>query len=229
MPFRDLRDFIAKLEKEDEAIRIEEEVDWNLEAGAMIRRSDEAGLPAPLFQKVKDYPNGYRLFGEVLGNQKRIAIAMDMDKNTPTKDLVQEYLKRKMSPIKPVVVKDGPCKENIQIGGKIDLLKFPVPMVHEGDGGRYIGTSHVTIAKDSTSDWINWGMYRHMLQNKNTVALQAAKFTHDMRVITRNWESTHKASDISIAIVPVHLSLMSCVRAITDGESEFDIKDVIRG
>ena len=30
MPFKDLREFIARLEKEGEAITIEEEVDWNL-------------------------------------------------------------------------------------------------------------------------------------------------------------------------------------------------------
>ncbi|GAI32961.1 unnamed protein product, partial [marine sediment metagenome] len=35
MPFKDVREFIAKLEKEGEALRIEEEVDWNLEAGAI--------------------------------------------------------------------------------------------------------------------------------------------------------------------------------------------------
>ncbi|MFC1902548.1 hypothetical protein ACFLX4_00560 [Chloroflexota bacterium] len=61
MPFKDLREFIAKLEKEGEAIQIEEEVDWNMEAGAMLRRSTEEGLPAPFFQKIKDYPEGYRL------------------------------------------------------------------------------------------------------------------------------------------------------------------------
>lgn len=48
MPFKDLREFIAKLEREGEALRVEEEIDWDLEAGAMIRRSKEMGLPAPL-------------------------------------------------------------------------------------------------------------------------------------------------------------------------------------
>ena len=61
MPFKDLREFIAKLEQEKEILRIEEEVDWNLEAGAITRHSNEMGLPAPFFQKVKDYPESYRL------------------------------------------------------------------------------------------------------------------------------------------------------------------------
>ena len=136
----------------------------------MLRRSAEAGLPAPFFQKVKDYPRGYRLFGGGAAKFSRIAIAMDMDPNTPVKELMEEYLRRKQ-PIKPILVNDGPCKENIHIGDEVNLLGFPVPMVHDGDGGRYIGTWHLTISKDFDSDWVNWGMYRHMLHNKNTVGI----------------------------------------------------------
>jgi 4-hydroxy-3-polyprenylbenzoate decarboxylase len=150
----EVTDLSAQLEKEGEAIRIEEGVDWNLEAGAILRRSAEAGLPAVLFQKIKGYPKGYRLFGGGAAKFKRMAIAMGMSPDTPPKELMEEYLKRKQQPIKPVVVKDGPCKENIQIGDKVDLLKFPVPMIHAGDGGRFIGAWHATITKDSQTGWI---------------------------------------------------------------------------
>jgi len=47
MPLKDLREFTATLDKEGEVQRIEKEVDWNLEAGAIVRRSNEVGLPAP--------------------------------------------------------------------------------------------------------------------------------------------------------------------------------------
>ena len=63
MPFKDVREFIDKLESAGKAVRIEEEVDWNLEAGAMLRRSAEGGLPAPFFEKIKGCAPGYRLFG----------------------------------------------------------------------------------------------------------------------------------------------------------------------
>ena len=49
MPFKDLREFIDRLEIEGEAQRIDEEVEWNLEAGAMVRRANEKGLPAQYF------------------------------------------------------------------------------------------------------------------------------------------------------------------------------------
>ncbi len=58
MPFKDLREFLARLEKEGELKKIAEEVDWNMEAGAMSRRAIEENLPVPYFQKVKGYPDG---------------------------------------------------------------------------------------------------------------------------------------------------------------------------
>ena len=50
MPFKDIREFISKLEKEGEAQRIDEEVDWYLEAGAILHRATEQDLPTPLLQ-----------------------------------------------------------------------------------------------------------------------------------------------------------------------------------
>src|SRR3989338_6369855 len=140
MAFKDIRDFISRLEAEVEVQRMEQEVDWNLEVGAITRRSNEAGLPAPLFQKIKGYPSSHRIFSEALSNHRRIAIAMNLDPDTPVKELIREYLKRKEQPIKPVSVTGGPCKENIRIGGDVNLLEFPVPLINQGEDGRYINT-----------------------------------------------------------------------------------------
>jgi len=32
--------------------------------------------------------------------------------------------------------------------GEVDVLKFPVPFLHELDGGRYIGTDDLVIMRD---------------------------------------------------------------------------------
>ena len=50
MAYRDLREYIEKLEEEKELVRIKEEVDWNLEVGAIIRRSNDLKAPAPFFE-----------------------------------------------------------------------------------------------------------------------------------------------------------------------------------
>lgn len=228
MPFSDLREFIAKLEKGGEIQRIEEEVDWNLEVGAMIRRSNEKGLPMAFFQKIKGYPAGYRVFGEGLNNHRRMAIAMEMSPETHEKELIEQYIKRKKKEIKPVLVADGPCKENIHIGDKVDLLEFPIPMLHEGDGGRYIGTNHLTISRDLDSDWVNFGMYRHMLHDRNSIGLQAGPPTHVMR-IREKWEAKNKPMEIAIAIGVDPVLTLCSASPIPYGVSEYNVAGGIRG
>lgn len=230
MPFKDLREFIVKLEKEGEVQRIKEEVDWKLEAGAILRKSAEEGLPAPLFQKVKDYPEGYRLFGGTASKFSRMAIAIDLSPNTPIKEIMEEYLRRKQQPLKPILVNDGPCKENIHVGDEVDLLEFPVPMLHEGDGGRYIGTWHLTICKDLDSDWVNWGMYRHMLHNKNTIGiLQSTPTKHLWSIYTKSYEPRKKSMEIAIAIGTEPVSALCAANPMPYGVSEGDIAGGLRG
>ncbi|MBI4186589.1 MAG: UbiD family decarboxylase [Chloroflexi bacterium] len=229
MPFKDLREFIARLEKEGQIQRIKEEVDWNLEAGAIIRWANEKGLPAPFFEKIKDYPDGYRIFGSPLGTQKRLAIAMDMDPNASVKEMQEEYLKRKQKPIKPALVKDAPCKENIYLGDKVDLLKLPVPFQHLCDGGRYLGTWHATINKDPDTGWANWGMYRHMLQNRNTLGIEAGPYTDFGKIHAQKYLARNKAMEVAISIGPEPISTFIAASCQPYGVSEVDIVGGIRG
>jgi 4-hydroxy-3-polyprenylbenzoate decarboxylase len=173
----DLREFLNFLERHGELQRITEEVDWNLEMGAIVRRCYDLGAAAPLFENVTGYPKGYRALGAPLGPSRkpghslyaRTAMALGLSPETPAKEIMSFYLARKEMLIKPVVVKNGPCKENILMGADVDLLKFPVPLIHGGDGGRYIGTWHTVITKDLDSPWVNWGMYRLMIHGRDTL------------------------------------------------------------
>lgn len=222
MAFKDLRDFISKLETERELVRMEQEVDWNLEVGAITRRSNEAGLPAPFFQKIKGYPSGYRIFSEALSNHRRIAIALGLDPDTPVKELIQEYLKRKRQPIKPITVTEGSCKENIRTGDEVNLLEFPVPLIHQCDGGRYIGTWHVTICKDLDSGWVNWGMYRHMLHDRNHIGILAGPPTHARRIM-KTWEDKGRPMEIAIAIGVEPISTFCAAAPVPYGVAEVDV------
>ncbi len=228
MPFQDLREFIGKLEEEKQVVRIAEEVDWNLEVGAITRLCDEAGLPAPFFQKIKGYTDAYRILGEPLSNHKRVAIAMDMDPNSSVKSLIEEYGKRKRVTVKPILTHDGPCKENIRKGKEVDLLEFPVPFVHEGDGGRFIGTWHLTICKDVNSGWVNWGMYRHMLHDKNTIGLQAGPPTHVRRIL-QGWIDKGKPMEIAIVLGAEPICTMCAAAPIPYGIAEVEAAGGIRG
>ena len=69
MGYKDLREFIARLESEGELQRIKVEVDWNLEIGAVMRRVQEINGPACLFEKVKDSEYSV-LSGAFFGHKK---------------------------------------------------------------------------------------------------------------------------------------------------------------
>ena len=175
MPFKDLREYITRLEEEGEVQRIAQEVQPVLEVGAIIRRSYDLRAPAPFFQNLRGYP-GSRIFGAPIGlsRQKnrtfaRFAISMDMVPESTPQEIIEEYIQRIKKPLKPVVVKDGPCKENILVGDAVDLQAFPAPVLHQGDGGPYIGTWHANITKDPDTGVHNWGLYRLMIHDKKTM------------------------------------------------------------
>ena len=198
MSFDDLRSFIGRLEEEGELLRVGQEVDWNEEAGAIVRRSSELGLPAVLFDKVKDYP-GRRLAGGLMSSVRRVAIAMGMPADTPPRKLMAEFLSRTQEPVSPVLVETGPCKENILLGDDVDLWALPAPLVHAGDGGRYLCTWHVNVTKDPDNDWVNWGMYRAMVHEKNKLGILVQQNQHIFQIF-RKYEARQRPMEIAIAI-----------------------------
>jgi 4-hydroxy-3-polyprenylbenzoate decarboxylase len=180
LPFEDLRTFIEKLRNEKELVDIKDSVDWNLEVGATTKRSFDLKGPALLFEKVKDYKT-HRVVSGLLGPSKpipsRYALALETSRNTTTSELIEEFIKRQKNPIKPQIVKKGPCKENIYHDKKVDLLKFPFPIIHAGDGGRYIAW-HTNITKDPETGWVNWGIYRMMIVNKTITTVSYGPNRH---------------------------------------------------
>ena len=207
MGFKDLREYIDRLEKEGELLRIKEEVDWNLEIGAIIRRSYDLKAPAPLFENIKDYRKGYSILGAPAGVSNnpdryfaRVAISLGMDPGSKAPDIIEEYIKRKKNPIKPIIVNRGPCKENIHIGDDVNLFNLPAPIIHEGDGGRYIGTWHIVVTKDPDSEWVNWGMYRLMIHDERSMGGVLVPPQHIGKMYYEKYEPRNKPMEFAVAI-----------------------------
>ncbi len=200
MAFRDLREFISALDKTGDVVHIRKEVDWDKEAGAINRRVHEMWGPALLFEKIKDYPDGFRIFGGSLGTFRRVAIALGLPPDTPVREIYDEYERREEHPIKPVVVKDAPCKENIIPGEDVDVYRFPAPMVHEGDGGRYIGTWDIVVSKDPAGEGANWGMYRFMIHNKRHIVGFPRYHSHLARVLNQQYVPGKKPMPMALVL-----------------------------
>jgi UbiD family decarboxylase len=145
---KSLREYLDILKELGELQEIDQEVDWNLEMGAIIRRSYDLQESAPLFNKIRDIKPGFRAFGAPAGisknkNQRmsRVAVSLGLPSDTPAPAIVDYLAKaRSRQPIPSRLLSTGPCKENILLGDDIDLYKFPVPFIHGYDGGRYINT-----------------------------------------------------------------------------------------
>jgi phenylphosphate carboxylase alpha subunit len=142
-----------------------------------VRRVCETGEPAPFFVNIKDYP-GHRMLGGMCAGFKRMALAMGLGPEATPRDAADEWYRRMGKTIPPVMIKgDAPCQENVIMGDDIDLTAFPAPMVHDGDGGRFISTWHFVVTRDDKTGWTNWGMYRQMVHNEKylgTLALPSS-------------------------------------------------------
>ena len=68
--------------------------------------------------------------------------------------------------------------ENILTGDDVDVTKFPSPVWHEKDGGRYIGTGTYSVTRDPEESWLNAGAYRAQVHDKKTVGLVMATGHH---------------------------------------------------
>jgi 3-polyprenyl-4-hydroxybenzoate decarboxylase len=237
MIFHDLREYIRLLDQKGEVVHIKQEVDWHLELGAIIRRSYDLKAPAPLFEKIKGYSQGFRILGAPIGTSSlpnqyfsRLALSLDMPADFSYEQIVNEYNKKRgRQLIPPVWVPTGPCKENILLGDEIDLFKFPVPYVHEGDGGRYIGSWHIVVTKDPDSGWVNWGMYRLMVVDRTTMTGLLRRDQHIGQHYYQKYEARNKPMEFAVAIGTEPVSSIVGATRVPAGVNEADVVGGLRG
>lgn len=237
MAYQDLREYISRLEEEGEIQRIEEEVDWDLEAGAIVRRALDLKAPAPFFQKLRGYPPGYTILASQWSASPRpsryfakFALAFGLPPDTPVSDLIEKVIKLwKTDPIKPVVVAKGSCQEEIHIGADVNLFEFPVPFIHQGIGGRYIGTFDTCISRDPDTGWTNWGMYRIMVHDKQHLAFFWHQPQTHMALHYHKYEMNNKPMPFAIVLGTEPITAIVSCRRLPPEVDEADIIGGIRG
>ncbi len=172
--YTDLREWLEIVDSVGELKKIDG-ADWNLEMGTLAeilsRETKSGSVPAVLFDNVPGYPKGFRTLFAQNASFKRMALNLGLDMNLSSLDLVRAFRQKLVShePIKHKVVTKGPILENVDSGDKVDLLKFPVPFMHELDGGRFIGTACLVTTRDPDEGWVNFGAYRGMVHDKNSM------------------------------------------------------------
>ncbi|HKZ51528.1 MAG TPA: UbiD family decarboxylase [Dehalococcoidia bacterium] len=220
-----LREFMNRLDEEGLLHVVDAEVDWNLEMAAIDAMLGRLEGPAVLFTNVKGYPGAMVFAHQFAGSWERpwrnISFILGLPREATWAELLDELWLRFQSPIKPLIVSTGPCKENKAFGKDVNLFQFPWPYMHQGDGGRYISFSQA-ITKSLHIDWTNWGTYRHQVQTKNKMSSQIAAGQHIGYMYFQEYEKNNLPMPACIVVGgPVDALLVSCTK-IPFGASEVD-------
>ncbi len=232
MAYRDLRQYVARLEREGKLTEVDAAVDWDLEMGGISRKAIDHKSGALLFNNIRGYP-GQRVMANVLGPGRPIhslfALAAGLPGDTPVLDLIEWFGKKSNETIHPIIVDTAPCKENILKGEDIDLFRFPIPRIHGIDGGRFIGTWHVDVIKDPDTGWVNWGMYRHQLHDKNRIGWLAIPAQHGPSIFYQKYEARDNPMPMAICIGPEPLSAIVASSGLPALTNEVDVVGAMQG
>ena len=229
-PHLDLREFLTRIEKAGELLRIPR-VDWNLEMGTLAEAVNErSNAPAVLFEDVPGYPKGCRTLSGSTNSMKRLAITLGFPVPSHPLEVVRAYRDRMKThaPIPPRVVDKGPVLENVLSGNDVDVLKFPVPFLHELDGGRYIGTDDIVIMRDPEAGWVNCGTYRVMVHDAKRVGVWMSPGKHG-RQIREKYFKQGKPCPVLVSCGHDPLLFLAGGNELRFGLSEYDYAGGHRG
>ena len=184
MAYRDLRDFLNKLDKSGELKKISAEVDPILEITEITDRAVKAGGPALLFE----HPKGSRIpvVTNLVGTEGRMNLALGVESLDEVADRVHSFIdvqspqgfleKVKMLPklaeigsFFPKTVRSGECQEVVRTEG-FSLFDFPVLQCWPDDGGRFI-TWPMVITKNPETGKRNVGCYRMQVFDEQSTGM----------------------------------------------------------
>lgn len=168
MAHDDLRAYLAALRDVGHLAEVSGEVDWDLELGAIARRVAERDGPPVWFKRIKDYP-AHSVLAHPLATYRCVAVALGLPADADRRQIHRAWQEREARPIAPEPVGAGVCQQNVVTGEAVDLADLPAPMLHDGDGGRFLGTWDLVVSQDPTSGQTNWGVYRFMVHDSRTL------------------------------------------------------------
>jgi UbiD family decarboxylase len=227
--FASLRDYLQAVEQRG-LLQTINGADWHLEIGSITEIVAFSPRPRVLmFDRIKDHAPGLRVATNLYGTQELQALALGLPEDLAGVDLVSRWRERsrRLSPVGPREVKDGPVRENVQAGDQVDLMRFPTPFWHEHDGGRYFGTGDVVITRDPVERWVNMAPYRCQLHDARTLGLMVSPGHHGYLQMQKFWAAGQDAPIVVVAAQDPHTYAAACA-PLGWGESELDMAGAFR-
>ena len=228
--YRDLREFIDLVDGLG-ALRRIDGADPMLEIGGITEvAAGMAECPAVLFDNIKGYPAGYRIFSNATVSAQRAALALGIDPHLHPLDALKAWMAKRqtLKLYDPVVVKDARYLENSMIGEDVDLSRLPAPHWHPKDGGPYIGSGSLVIMGDADGGWVNASIYRVQVHGRNQVTIQ---FDHQGRhgaMISKKYWSRGKPCPVAVVNGQDPALFIAGFEYLPSGQSEYAFAGAIK-
>jgi UbiD family decarboxylase len=229
--YKDLRGFIKQVDALG-ALRRVNGADPRFELGGITEvAAGTAECPALLFDRIKGYRPGFRVFTNATTTPQRAALALGIDPALKPLDALKAWMGRRqgLTPHKPVTVTDAPFLANSTRGRQVDLRTLPAPYWHRKDGGPFIGSGSIVIMRDPDGGWINASIYRVQVHGRNRVTIQ---FDHPGRhgsVIAKKYWDRGKPCPVAVVNGEDPALFIAGFEYLPNGQSEYDFAGAIKG
>jgi 4-hydroxy-3-polyprenylbenzoate decarboxylase len=259
MPYRSLRDFIAKLEAKGELVRVREPVSTVLEMTEIQTRLIAESGPAVIFEKpvkADGTPSEMPVLVNLFGTVKRVAMGVTMDgiertsalelravgevmatlrQPQPPRSLGEAFellpLAKTLLAMKPKSVSRAACQEVVLRGEQIDLGRLPVQTCWPGEPAPLI-TWPLVVTKgpgEVREDNYNLGIYRMQVLNRNQTTMRWLKHRGGAQHHQR-W-AKEKAEPLPAAVVlgADPGTILAAVTPVPETLSEYQFAGLLRG
>jgi 4-hydroxy-3-polyprenylbenzoate decarboxylase len=252
MRYRDLRDFLAQLEKLGELKRVAVEVDPRLEMTEICDRVLKAGGPAVLFEK----PKGHSIpaLGNLFGTTKRVALAMGADEGVDSvealrdigkllaflkepeppqgfKDVIERWIPvgRQVLHMAAKVVSGAPCQERVWEGRDVDLARLPIQTCWPGDAGPLI-TWGLVVTRGPNKQRQNLGIYRQQVIAPNKVIMRWLAHRGGALDFRDHCDANPgRPFPVAVALGADPATILGAVTPVPDTLSEYQFAGLLRG
>ena len=255
MPVKDLREFMALLEKKGQLKRVTAELDPVLEIGEVTDRVSKAFGPALLFENPVDRETGRRYSMPVainlMGSYERMAWAMGVDADTGTwKDLdavgkrlmdllpldMPASMKGKLDVLMGLKdlatagakeVKKAPCQEVVLRGDDVDLGILPALKTWPKDGGRFITLPLVVTA--NLKGKLNVGMYRMQIFDKTTTGMHIHEHHDGAKNLREQFAAGATRVPVSVVLGADPVTIFAATAPVLPIIDEYLFAGIVRG
>lgn len=245
--YKDLREFIALLERRGQLKRISAEVDPYLEMTEICDRTLRAGGPALLFENPKGY--SIPVLGNLFGTAERVALGMGQESVSALREVgkLLAFLKEPEPPkglkdaweklpifkqvlnMSPRVLSKAPCQEVIVAGDAVDLDVLPIQTCWPGDVGPLV-TWPLVVTRGPHKERQNLGIYRMQKIGKNRLIMRW--LSHRGGALDfREWQQQFPGKNfpVAVALGADPATILGAVTPVPDNLSEYAFAGLLRG